>query len=258
MKIVDIQGRNFSKIVCGSNPFYGHSHFSGARNSEYLGRFSDAAIADTIRFCRSKGVNTVESCANERICGIISSLKTAAGPVRFIGTTRIDETSPIQSHREKLDFLITKRADACVIHSQFVDRPGAENEIAGLEAMIGLVHEKGLLAGISTHRVSTVTQCEKKNYGVDLYLFPLNLSGHVYPGYRGRESVKERIRLVRETPKPFVLMKALASGRIPPDEGLPFVLENSKPGDLVSLGFGSIEEAEESLGIVEKILSNSG
>ena len=30
-----------SKILCGANPFYGHSHFSEARNAEYLSRFDD-------------------------------------------------------------------------------------------------------------------------------------------------------------------------------------------------------------------------
>jgi hypothetical protein len=58
-------------------------------------------------------------------------------------------------------------------------------------------------------------------------------------------------------PKPFVLMKALASGRIPPGEGLPFVLENGKPDDLITLGFGSIGEADESIGIIEKILAKT-
>ena len=36
MKRVNIGDLAFSKVICGTNPFYGHSHFSEARNAEYL------------------------------------------------------------------------------------------------------------------------------------------------------------------------------------------------------------------------------
>ena len=74
--------------------------------------------------------------------------------------------------------------------------------------------------------------------------------GFVYPGYEGKESVAERIETIKNTPKPFVLMKTLGAGRIPPVDGLLFALENSKDTDIITLGLGSVEEAEESLSIV--------
>jgi hypothetical protein len=201
-------------------------------------------------------VNTIESCANERIWNIISALNTEH-QLNYIGTTRIDETSSMKSHQQKLDFLIERKAAVCVIHSQFVDRPRKDEEINGLQQFIDRIHENNLLAGISTHRISTVELCETKNYDVDLYLFPLNLSGFVYPGYDGNETVDERIQLIQSIPKPFVIMKALAAGRIPPQEGLPFVLEQMKASDLITLGIGSLEEAEESIELVEKYMSGA-
>jgi len=251
MKTINIQGRNFSKIICGTNPFYGHSHFSEARNTEYLNRFTDDYITEMIQFCLSKGINTVESCANERIVEIISAVKRES-PLRFIGTTRLDETSPMKSHQQKLGFLLEHQADICVIHAQFVDRPRSADDIHGLQRLIEQVHQQNVLVGISTHRISTVELCERKQYGVDLYLFPFNLSGYVYPGYEGQETVEARRQLILQTPKPFVLMKVLASGRIPPQEGLAFVLDNSKPNDLITLGMGSLGEAEECLSIIGK------
>jgi len=81
----------------------------------------------------------------------------------------------------------------------------------------------------------------------------LNLSGFVYPGYEGTESVQERIDVIRGTPKPFILMKTLGAGRIPPGEGLQFIAENAKPGDLVSIGFGTEDEVSEAGELVEKL-----
>lgn len=256
MKMIQLNGKDYSKIICGSNPFYGHSHFSEARNQEYLERFTDDYLEQMIRFCMDKGVNTFESCANERITNILKKVNKNRN-LNFIGTTRIDETSEMKSHQQKLNYLIEQKADICVIHSQFVDRPGTDKEIKGLSRFIEKIHENGLLAGISTHRVSTVELCENNDYGIDVYLFPLNQTGYVYPGYDGKETVAERLELIHKVDKPFVIMKSLASGRTPPGEGLKFVLDNIKENDMISLGLGSIEEATESLEIIQEYFNTA-
>jgi hypothetical protein len=254
MKQAAIGNVVFSKVLCGTNAFYGHSHFSEARNAEYRGRFDDATIERMIQRCIGLGINTVESCANERIVSILSRLRDRnPEPIHFVGSTRIDETSDIKSHQQKLAFLIERRAEVCVVHAQYVDRPRKGDAIQGLARLIEEIHQAGLLAGISTHRVETVELCERLGYGVDTYLFPLNLSGFVYPGYEGTESVRERINVVRSTAKPFILTKTLGAGRIPPEEGLHFVAENAKPDDLISIGFGMEDEVSEAAELVERL-----
>jgi hypothetical protein len=253
MKQVKIGPLSCSKVICGSNPFYGHSHFSEARDAEYSTRFNDDAVEKVIQYCLNLGMNAIESCANERIIRILNRLQAnTSESIHFVGSTRIDETSPLKSHQQKLSFLIEHSAEVCVIHSQYVDRPRKTDSIGGLDRLVDRIHSAGLLAAISTHQVETVELCERQNYGIDTYLFPLNLSGFVYPGYEGTETVQDRIKTVQETPKPFILIKTLAAGRIPPDEGLQFIAENAKPSDLISMGFGTVEEAEESMQLIEK------
>lgn len=250
MKTVSINGKSFSKVVLGTNAIYGRSHFSDARSMEYEKRCTDEYITLLIETCLGFGVNAVESNATERIHRIISDLRRKLSqPIWLIGNTRKDAASML-GHSENFRYLIENESDICVVHSQFVDRPRRDNEIRGLQKLIHHIHAAGLIAGISTHRISTVELCEEQDYGVDVYLFPLNELGFVYPGYDGKETVAERIQTINNTPKPFVLMKTLGAGRIPPDEGLRFALENSKDTDIITLGLGSIEEAEESLSIV--------
>ena len=254
MKQVTIGNRSFSKVLCGTNAFWGHSHFSEARSAEYRRYFDDETIERTIRHSVNLGVNAVESSANERIVSILSRVrKRHPAPIHFVGSTRMDETSELKSHQQKLSFLIQNRTDICVVHAQYVDRPNKADSIRGLEEMIDQIHAAGLLAGISTHQVATIELCENRNYRIDTYLFPLNLSGFVYPGYQGRETVQERVNIVRAVAKPFILLKALAAGRIPPSEGLPFIAANAKANDLISLGFGTEDEATESLKLVEAL-----
>ena len=254
MKKIKIGNKDYSKIIAGTNAFYGHSHFSAARDSEYKKRFSDDYIKNVLKLCISKGVNSVETCANERILNIINDIKKENN-INLIGTTRIDETSPMKNHQTKLRYLIKNDSDICIIHSQFVDRIGAGSEIKGLQSMVDEIHASGLLAGISTHRNSTIEICEKK-YDIDVYLYPMNMLGFVYPGYDGNETVKERLNLIKNTKKQFIVMKTLAAGRIPPKEGLEFVLDNIKDNDIITLGLGSLEETEESIEIVNLYLSD--
>ena len=51
MKQVTIGNLTFSKVLCGTNAFWGRSHFSEARSAEYQGRFDDETIAQTIQRC---------------------------------------------------------------------------------------------------------------------------------------------------------------------------------------------------------------
>jgi glycerol-3-phosphate responsive antiterminator len=253
MEKIKIGKKEYSKIIAGTNAFYGHSHFSVARDSEYKKRFSDDYIKNLLKLCITKGVNSIETCANERILSIINGIKKESN-INLIGTTRIDETSLMKSHQIKLRYLINNDADICIIHSQFVDRLSSPNEIKGLQSMVDEIHAAGLLAGISTHKNSTIELCEKK-YDIDVYLYPANMLGFVYPGYDGNETVKERLDLINNTEKQFIIMKPLAAGRIPPKEGLKFVLDNIKCNDIITLGLGSLEEAEESLDLVNLYLS---
>jgi hypothetical protein len=250
MNTVRIGNKSFSKIICGTNAFYARSHFSDARDSEYKTRFTDDYIENTINYCIDNGINTVETSANERIWNIFEKIRENKN-LLTIGSTRVDETSQVKSHQAKLKFLINNKSDICVIHSQFIERPTSINEIKGLQKLIDKIRGANLIVGVSAHKISVIELCEKK-YDIDTYLFPLNPTGFVYPGYDGKESANDRISLVKNTEKPFILMKTLGAGRIPPTEGLYFALENSKKSDAITVGFGSIEEVTESIDIINK------
>ena len=253
MQTIRLGSREWSKVICGSNPFNARSHFSTARDAEYRARFTDQGVERVLHRCLELGINTYETSASERAWNLVSRIRqTSARSLHFIGSTRVDETSEMKSHAQKLRFLIERKAELCVIHAQHVEKYWKGTTIPGLESMLEEIHAAGLLAGVSAHRIATVELCEKNGYAIDTYLFPLNLSGFVYPGYEGGETPQQRADLVRGLSRPVILMKILGAGRIPPNEALPFIAEHAKPNDLISIGFGSVDELEETLRIFEK------
>lgn len=255
MRSVQIGNVEFSRIICGSNPFNARSHFSAARDAEYAARFTDEAVARVLRRAMGLGLNTYETSASERAWNVVTQVQSATGrTLHLVGSTRIDETSAMRRHEEKLRFLIDRKAALCVIHAQHVEKRWPGGDIPGLEQMLEAIHAAGLLAGVSAHRIATVELCERKRYPIDAYLFPLNITGFVYPGYDGGEPPGQRVDLIRSIPRPFITMKTLAAGRLPPSEGLQFVAESIKSSDLVSIGVGSVEELEETVAIAENTL----
>ena len=64
--------------------------------------------------------------------------------------------------------------------------------------------------------------------------------------------------IIRRTPKPVIIIKPLAAGRVMPYEALSYVLANTKPNDPIAIGFMSREEVEEDAGIVEMLLTGKG
>jgi hypothetical protein len=253
MKNIIIKNKPFSKIICGTNTFYGRSHFSDAKDVEYQNRFNNDYIEKILIKCSEFGINSIESSANENIINIKKSLLNKNIIMNFIGSTRIDETSEMKNHNDKLSYLINVKSDICLIHAQYVDKYQKNNKINGLKEMIDEIHNNGLIAGISTHYVDIVKICENNNYNIDVYLFPLNITGFVYPGYNSKDTINDRLEIIQNVNKSFIIMKALGAGRIPPNEGLKFVFENIKENDLITLGFGNEYEIEECINCYNKI-----
>ena len=92
MEKIKIGNKDYSKIIVGTNAFYGHSHFSAARDSEYKKKFSDDYIKNLLELCFSKGVNSIETCANERIVNIINGIKIKDNDIITLGLGSIEET----------------------------------------------------------------------------------------------------------------------------------------------------------------------
>jgi hypothetical protein len=62
--------------------------------------------------------------------------------------------------------------------------------------------------------------------------------------------------MIREFPKPIIIIKPLAAGRLMPEQGIPFVLNNIKDSDSIALGVMSPEEVEEDVTIFLDTLMN--
>lgn len=246
----DIGGIEISRLVCGSNPFFGYSHFSHARDTWLKKYFTVDRIAEVLHACVEEGINAVVSGMEERMGQAIEKVREVTGVhVNWIctpGGMTLDECL------DGVRWCADHHVEICMPHPSYTDNNLliAETRIRGAERITELVRELGMVPGFSTHRPETVTVGDRAGYDIETYIQPYNPIGFLCA-----VETDWACRIINGTPKPIICIKPLAAGRVLPPTGLGFVYNSVKPNDTVACGFMSPEEAQEDIGIARQILA---
>ena len=252
MPMIEVEGLKLSRIICGTNTFFGYSHFSAAKDVWFREHFTDDRIVAVMAKCAELGVNCVLGGAGERMRRILDRLEDVTG-VHFHwmrtpgGTTKDDLMKDIEAAAEF-------KPEICMPHQMFTDNflVAAENRIIGAEEVLAHIRSLGMVPGWSTHRPETIVASDRAGYDVQFYIQPYNSIGFlcaVETDWVGH--------VIRNTPKHVVCIKPLGAGRVMPPTGFNFVLSSVKPTDFMAVGLLSPQEADEdiklALSIMEKV-----
>jgi hypothetical protein len=252
LPMTEIAGRPISRVLCGSNSFFGHSHFSAARSTWLRKYFTLDRIVEVMCAAAEEGVNGTISMPLPEMAEAIAQVKKLTG-VEYVwmatpGGTTLEEI--FQGIQLSADF----GAQICMPHVMYTDNHllVAEKQIVGGAEIIARTRELGMGTGWSTHRPETIVVSDAAGYDADTYVQPFNAIGFLC-------SVETDwvASVIRNAHKPVVCIKPLGAGRIMPPTGLPFVFNNCKPNDTVAIGFMSVEEVQEDLKIVRNILEQA-
>lgn len=245
-----IGGIEISRIVCGSNPFFGYSHFSAARDAWMRRHFELPRIVEVLAKCAEYGINCVISGPSPVMREAIQDLERQTGyHMKWIcspGMAGVDISDDI---KRCADWGV----EICTPHTSWTDArlQISENRIEGLEPCLELIRSLGMATGLSTHRPEAIVIGDSTGYDLDTYIQPFNVIGFLC-------SVETDwvARVIRGTPKPVICIKPLAAGRVMPEPGLGYVLRNCKPNDTVAIGFMSVEEVEEDVKIALALMES--
>lgn len=243
-----------SKLICGTNSFLGFSHFSYAKDTFLKRYFTIEKIAEVMKACLEKGINAFLGPADPKLASVRKMVEEETGQ-RMIWVSTTYGHKDREKQAEEIRWLAQQKAELCLIHASYTDSHliSGENRIEGIEELLSLIREGGMIPGLSTHRPDTLPSAEAGGYDVECYILPLNVAGFLCA-----VETNWQAQIIRQTPKPVMIIKPLASGRLMPYEALSYVLANSKPNDLIAIGFMNKEEVEEDVEIVEMLLRGSG
>jgi len=242
---VEISGIKVSRLICGTNPFNGYSHFSKARDIFMQRYFTVEKVIEVLEKCQELGITSLIGPINEKTCQVQEELaKRGRPPMVWVSTTLGWLDKELLKKETKIAAEVGNKLHA--IHCSFVDSHliSSKNEIEDIEDLLKYIRDLGMIPGISTHRPETLTVLANSNYDIEFVILPFNSIG-----FLSNLEVNWIAKMIREFPKPIIIIKPLAAGRLMPEQGIPFVLENIKPDDPVAIGVMSPEEVEEDVAI---------
>jgi hypothetical protein len=259
---VALGSHRVTRMIVGSNPIYGYSHFNKQYDQHMLEWFTDERIVKMLLDCEKAGINTWQYSFNYDQKRQIPKLREAGSKMQFIclaASWHYDEKMG-RTPEVVLDGTI-KCAQAAAelkpigiaFHGHATDLLYRAGKIDFLKTFIDKVHELGILAGISTHNPKILDTLHAKGFANDFYMTGLHyVSRHpedwmkeigTHPLDEGwvDSDPPKMAEAVRKVDKPALVYKVLAAGRKCASEeqkrqAIDWAYKNIKPTDATIIG----------------------
>lgn len=244
-----IGGLEVARLACGSNSFFGFSHLSRARDTWLKRHFTDERLYEMLECCARLGINLFVSGNNDRFARLRVRLEDQTGFHLNWGCTPSGPS--LGELKSGIDQCREWGVEICMPHTSFIERNLnlRDDEITELPEALDYIRDQGMIPGVSTHRPEAVPLSVRRGYDAETFILPLNSLGFLC-----QVEVEWQERIIRSCPKPVIVIKPLASGRITPIPGFTFVYQRIKPTDTVAVGVIAPEELEEDARIVSQLL----
>ena len=244
-----IEDLEVTRLIVGSNWFLGYSHYSHAKDKWIRSHMTVDRMVEVMLVFAREGINAVLSSPDLKMKEAIERVYHETGlRMHWLCTPSGEGVDDLMPGIEQCAEL---GAAVCMPHQHWTDGNMIVNQrrIIGLERVTERIRELGMIPGLSTHRPETVVLCDKAGYDVATYIQIYNPIGFLC-----QVETDWIERIINDTPRPVIVIKALAAGRVLPATGLSFAYNSIKPNDLVCIGTLNPYEAEEDIQIARQII----
>jgi hypothetical protein len=266
---VKFQGADVTKMLIGSNPLYGYSHFNPLLDALMREWMTQDHRIQTLHMAEAAGINTWQVHYNGPCIEDFKRYRDEGGRMNWILLADFD----LMKNWKLLPEIAKLGPLGVGHHGNRTDERFRAGQMNIVEDFTKAVHDAGMAAGVSTHNPAVVQYIEDKGWKIEYYMTCLyRISripeetrkeiGEAPLGETFLEKDPERMcAMVRKTDKTCFAFKLLGAGRnIRPDviEGaFRFALTNIKPKDAVIVGMFPkfTDQAQENAGYVRKIVA---
>ena len=251
-----------TRLIVGSNPIYGYSHFNKLYDQHMLEWFTDERIVKLLLDCEKAGINTWQASFNYNMQRQFPKLRGAGCKIQFIclaASWHYDEKmgrtpeavleGTIKCAQAAAEF----KPIGITFHGGATDILFRAGKIDLLKTYVNSVHDLGIAAGISTHNPKILETLHEKGFGNDFYMTGLHyVTRHpedwmkeigtlpLDEGWIASDPPK-MAAAIRKVDKPALVYKVLAAGRKCDSEeqkrqAIEWAYKNIKPIDATIIG----------------------
>jgi len=261
-----------SRLICGSNPFYGGAH---SRDLIYVGKLlsqycTQEKIFDTLELCEQSGINTMIE--GESLS--VRYRKARGGKLQALAMVML-EGEDVETGRtlmEKTRQAMDNGVVGAFIRGAEADRWVQAGKLDLIDKFLALVRKNGLIAGIGAHDRQVPITCQKAGLKPDFHFKTIH-HDHYYsalPRDKRRSFLvdswgpddhdciweqypEETIEFMKTVETPWIGFKVLAAGAISPQAGFRYAFGNG--ADFLAVGMLDFF-VKENVEIARQVLSD--
>jgi len=247
------------RLIAGSNWFLGYSHTSLAKDRFIKQHQTRERIAEILVAFLENGIDAVMGPPSDLLEAATQEAEQKCGKkmVRIITPifNVLPGGDPETEPGKIFDTCRSLGATFCMPHQAVTDAliDRMTGRIRDLERYTGMIRERGMIPGLSTHMPEGVIYADRHNEDVETYLQIYNAAGFLM-----QVEADWVMHVIHRAKKPVMTIKPLAAGRLLPVVGLSFVWSTIRAQDMVVIGTTTPDEVREvveiSLDLLEKQL----
>ena len=181
---VRIGQHEITRMIIGSNPFYGYSHSSSALDQHMREWNTPEHVLAALKEAEKNGITTFQTNGNDRSLSDVEQHHAQGGKLKVIALIR-----------EKPEETVARVHPIAVSHhGEATDRAWQTQKMDDVQEFTKRARQTGVLVGVSTHKPEVIEYIEERGWDVDFYM------GCVYN--RSRTAEEFRALLNGELPLP--------------------------------------------------------
>jgi len=220
-----------SRLILGSNPFWGYSHKSPQLDEEMKRHYTDERIIQILDEAADCGLTALASPPDERWVKLWIRYLEKGGRLKiWISQCH---GRPEQMLAE-IDRSIKAGAKAIFIQGARVEEQFGRGNFDVLQSWIEHIKEAGLPAGAAAHWPEIHPELERRKFPTDFY-YQCMYNASKTSDYSAAE--RERaVATIEQLEKPVIAYKILGAGRLSASEGFEYAFNHIKRKDGVCVG----------------------
>ena len=260
-----------TRLIIGSNPFYGYSHFNPIFDATMREWYTADRRQEVLRACERQGINTWQVHYNNQPMEDFHRHRAEGGKMNLILLADFD----LMKEPALLPKVAKLGPLGIAHHGNRTDERFRNGEMDKVRDFLKAVRDSGVMVGVSTHNPAVVDTVESEGWDVDYYqtcLYRVTRTAAEARAEFGEASVGEiymekdperMCKMIRATRKPCLAFKLFAAGRkvrtAQVEDAFRHAFANIKPGDAVIAGMFPrySDQVSENTGLVRRILTSA-
>lgn len=220
-----------SRLILGSNPFWGYSHKSAALDEEMKRHHTDERIMRILDEAADCGLTALASPPDPRWVNLWARYRGGGGRLKIWISQCHGHPGQMPA---EIDRSVKAGAAAIFIQGARVEEQFGQGHFDVLRSWIDRIKDAGLPAGAAAHWPEVHPELERRKFPTDFYYQCMyNVTKSNDYSAAERESA---LKTVESLDKPVVAYKILAAGRLNAGEGFEYVFNRLARKDGVCVG----------------------